>query len=76
MNTLKQVLAEESYQRKMDDLRQQLSSNSTLWKQLAAIEKREKMLELQLKEAERQVGGQDRIIERLRDDLKKEKREC
>ena len=44
MNKFKEVLTHEKHQFKIDNLKQQLTSNTTLWEQLAESEKREKIL--------------------------------
>jgi hypothetical protein len=44
MNKFKEVLTAERHQYKIDNLKQQLTSNTTLWEQLAEGEKREKIL--------------------------------
>lgn len=44
----KQVLMKQKYDFKIDNLKQQLTSNSALWEQLAEAEKREKILRQEL----------------------------
>ena len=44
MSKFKEVLIAEKHQFKIDNLKQQLTSNTTLWEQLAEGEKREKIL--------------------------------
>ena len=44
MNKLKEVLTAERHQFKIDNLKSQLTSNTTLWEQLAESEKRENIL--------------------------------
>lgn len=44
MSKFKEVLTRERHQYKIDNLKQQLTSNTTLWEQLAEGEKREKIL--------------------------------
>lgn len=57
---------------KMDNLRQQLSSNSVLWEQLAEAEKREKILKQELQKVQSEVAAQDKVLDRLRDEMKLE----
>lgn len=47
----KEVLARERHQYKIDNLKQQLTSNTTLWEQLAEGEKREKILKQEIERA-------------------------
>ena len=51
MNKFKEVLASERHQFKIDNLKQQLTSNTTLWEQLAESEKREKILKQEIERA-------------------------
>jgi hypothetical protein len=44
MNKFKEVLVAERHQFKIDNLKQQLTSNTTLWEQLAESKQREKVL--------------------------------
>jgi chromosome segregation ATPase len=75
MSKFKEVLAKERSQFKIDNLKQQLTSNTTLWEQLAESEKREKILKQEIERAQQEIATQEKIIERLKDDLKKEGRE-
>jgi hypothetical protein len=45
---MKEVLTQQRMDFKLDNLNQQLTSNSTLWEQLAESEKREKVLQQEL----------------------------
>jgi chromosome segregation ATPase len=75
MNKFKEVLTNERNQFKIDNLKQQLTSNTTLWEQLAESEKREKILKQEIERAQQEIATQEKIIERLKDDIKKEGRE-
>lgn len=75
MNKFKEVLTKERTQYKIDNLKQQLTSNTTLWEQLAEGEKREKILKQEIERAQQEIATQEKIIERLKDDIKKEGRE-
>ena len=75
MNKFKEVLTAERHQYKIDNLKQQLTSNTTLWEQLAEGEKREKILKQEIERAQQEIATQEKIIERLKDDIKKEGRE-
>ena len=44
MQGLKTTLLKQKHDYKVDNLQQQLTSNATLWEQLAEAEKREKIL--------------------------------
>ena len=46
-----------------------------LWEQLAEAEKREKILKQELERAQYEIATQEKIIERLKDDVKAESRE-
>jgi len=46
-----------------------------LWEQLAESEKREKILKQEIERAQQEIATQEKIIERLKDDIKKEGRE-
>jgi len=48
MQNLKWVLEKQKHEFKVDNLKMQLTSNSTLWEQLAEAEKREKILKQEL----------------------------
>jgi Tfp pilus assembly protein PilN len=52
-----------------------LTSNTTLWEQLAEGEKREKILKQEIERAQQEIATQEKIIERLKDDIKQEGRE-
>lgn len=71
----KELLAAQRHEYKLDNLRQQLTSNTTLWEQLAEGEKREKILKQEIERAQQEIATQEKIIERLKDDIKKEGRE-
>ena len=60
---------------KVDNLQQQLTSNSTLWEQLAESEKREKILKQELEVSQHEIAMQEKIIDRLKEDIKQESRE-
>lgn len=46
-----------------------------MWEQLAESEKREKILKQEIERAQQEIATQEKIIERLKDDIKKEGRE-
>ena len=48
MQNLKELMNQQKYDFQIDNLKQQLTSNSTLWEQLAEAEKREKILKQEL----------------------------
>ena len=75
MNKFKHVLKDERHELKVENLKQQLTSNTTLWEQLAESEKREKILKQEVERAQQEIATQEKIIERLKDDIKKEGRE-
>ena len=75
MNKFKEVLTAERHQFKIDNLKQQLTSNTTLWEQLAESEKREKILKQEVERGQQEIATQEKIIERLKDDIKKQGRE-
>ena len=49
-----------------------MTSNSVLWEQLAESEKREKILKQELTKVQNEVAAQDKVLERLRDEMKLE----
>ena len=75
MFKFKELLAAQRNEYKIDNLKQQLTSNTTVWEQLAEGEKLEKILKQEIERAQQEIATQEKIIERLRDDIKKEGRE-
>lgn len=75
MNKFKEVLVAERHQFKIDNLKQQLTSNTTLWEQLAESKQREKVLQGEIDQAQQEIATQEKVCERLRDELKKERRD-
>ena len=72
---MKEVMAQEKHQIQINELRQQLTQNTTLWEQLAECQGREKVLKDEMDTAHREIATRDRIIEKLKENLKKEHRE-
>lgn len=56
MNKFKHVLKDERYELKVENLKQQLTSNTTLWEQLAESEKREKILKQEVERAQQEIA--------------------
>ena len=75
LQKLKEAVGKQKHDYKIDNLKQQLSSNAVLWEQLAEAEKREKILKQELERAQYEIATQEKIIERLKDDVKAESRE-
>lgn len=75
MFKFKELLTAQRHEYKIDNLKQQLTSNTTLWEQLAEGEKREKILKQEIERAQQEIATQEKIIERLKDDIKREGRE-
>ena len=48
LQKLKEAVKKQQFDYKIDNLKQQLSSNAVLWEQLAEAEKREKILKQEL----------------------------
>ncbi|CDW82479.1 UNKNOWN [Stylonychia lemnae] len=71
----KTVLMKQQYENKLDNLRDQLNSNTLLWEQLAEGEKREKILKKELEQSQQEIVTQEKIIEQLKDELKRERGE-
>ena len=69
------MLDAERHQHQIDQLKQQLTSNTTLWSQLAESEKRERILKLEIEKFQQEIAAQEKIVERLKDDLKREQRD-
>lgn len=72
---MKEVLTQQRHDFKVDNLHQQLTSNSTLWEQLAESEKREKVLQQELNRLQYELATQEKMIERLKDQIKLETRD-
>ena len=75
LQRLKEAVQKQKHDFKIDNLKQQLTSNSVLWEQLAESEKREKILKQELERSQYEIATQEKIIERLKDDIKQETRE-
>ena len=75
MTGLREAVQKQKFDYKMDNMRQQLSSNAVLWEQLAEAEKREKILKQELERSQFEIATQEKMIERLKDDVKAESRE-
>ena len=72
LQKLKEAVQKQKFDYKMDNMRQQLSSNAVLWEQLAEAEKREKILKQELMKVQNENASQDKVLERLRDEMKLE----
>ena len=75
LQKLKEAVQKQKHDYKIDNLKQQLSSNAVLWEQLAEAEKREKILKQELERSQYEIATQEKMIERLKDDVKAESRE-
>ena len=62
----------EKHQNQINELRRQLTSNTTLWDQLSESKGREKVLKHEIDVAQSEIATRDKIIDRLKDNLKKE----
>jgi hypothetical protein len=71
----KWLIAQRKWDAKIENLKQQLTSNSTLWEQLAESEKRERVLKQELQRTQEEVASQDKVLERIKDELKFEQLE-
>lgn len=69
MQNLKQVITQQKWEYKIDNLSQQLTSNATLWEQLQESEKREKILKMELEKSQYEIAMQGKIVDRLKDEL-------
>ena len=72
LQKLREAVNQQKHDYKIDNLKQQLSSNAVLWEQLAEAEKREKILKQELMTVQNEVAIQDKILERLKDEMKLE----
>ena len=52
-----------------------MTSNATLWEQLAESEKREQVLKVELQRSQEQVASLERVMERLKDEAAHERQE-
>ncbi len=75
MQNFKWLLQQKKWDLKIDNLKQQLTSNTTLWEQLAESEKRERVLKQELQRTQEEVASQDKVLERIKDELKAEQLE-
>ena len=75
MTGLREAVQKQKFDFRMDNMRQQLSSNAVLWEQLAEAEKREQILKQELERSQFEIATQEKMIERLKDDVKAESRE-
>ncbi len=69
----KEVLIKQKYEFELESLRTQLNSNKQLWNQLAQAEKREKTLKADLESTNQKIVLQEKQIEQVNNDMKKEK---
>jgi hypothetical protein len=72
MQNLKWVLEKQKQDFKVDNLKMQLTSNSTLWEQLAEAEKREKILKQELQNTQAEIATMEKVHVRLKDEIKYE----
>lgn len=72
LQKLQKAVMKQKFDFKLDNLKQQLSSNSVLWEQLAEAEKREKILKQELMRVQNEVAAQDKALERLKAEMKQE----
>lgn len=72
LQKLREAVQKQKHDYQMDNMKQQLSSNAVLWEQLAEAEKREKILKQELMKVQNEVAAQDKILDRLRDEMKLE----
>ena len=56
LSKLKEAVQKQKHDYKIDNLKQQLSSNAVLWEQLAEAEKREKILKQELERAQYEIA--------------------
>ena len=75
LQRLKESVQKQKHDYQVDNLKQQNSSNSILWEQLAEAEKREKILKQELERSQYEIATQEKMIERLKDDVNAESRE-
>lgn len=75
LHKMREVVANERHERKIDHLKQQLTENSCLWDQLAESENREKILRREIEKTHQEISSQDKVIERLKDELKNDQKE-
>jgi hypothetical protein len=66
------VLEKQKNDFKVDNLKMQLTSNSTLWEQLAEAEKREKILKQELQNTQAEIATMEKVHVRLKDEIKYE----
>ena len=72
MQNLKWVLEKQKQDFKVDNLKMQLTSNSTLWEQLAEAEKRVKILKQELQNTQAEIATMEKVHVRLKDEIKYE----
>ena len=75
IQNFKWLQAQQKWDLKEQNLRQQMTSNATLWEQLAESEKREQVLKVELQRSQEQVASLERVMERLKDEVAHERQE-
>ena len=68
---MKESLFKEKYEKKIENMKKQLTSNACLWEQLAEAEKREKILKQELLYAQQSIASSDKVIAKLKEDVKR-----
>lgn len=56
LNRFKEVLLKQKYEHKIENLKQQLTSNTALWEQMAESEKREQILKQELERSQQEIA--------------------
>ena len=73
MFRFKDVLIRQKYEHELESLRTQLNSNKQLWNQLAEAERREKGLKADLESTQKQIVEQEKKIESVNSEMRKER---
>lgn len=75
MQKMREVVAHEKHLLEIDHLKKQLTENQELWDKLSEGENREKILKAEIERTHQQIANQDKVIDKLKDELKRSQRE-
>ena len=70
MRNFKQLLTQRKHDLQIENLKLQLTQNKSLWEQLAESEKRERVLKQELLRTQNEVATLNKVLERLKDEIK------
>ena len=71
MLKVREIAICENYEKKIENIKTQLNSNAALWDSIAESEKREGILKQELVFAHQSIASSEKIINQLKEELKK-----